>query len=946
LLHRVNLNALRSILRSLFVVAVSAVACHGAALAQQVFQPTVEQMQMLNQLPPAQRQQAMDALRQFQEQQRQRQAEGQAGTLGEVDPGVQQRMRDLYAVPLPAKEEVPRAEPRTSLVITVTPKFSLTPEEVAEIEEDPALSRVEGSHYYELDDSGALQLPGLSDIPLLGLTVGGIEQRLTAEPALAMFDIRATLLDAEEVGVAALEPFGYDLFEPPEPGTIPTVGGMGTAAASQLDSQLPMAGPVPADYVLGPGDSVRVQLFGNVNNIYELGVSRDGTLNIPELGPVNVAGMRYSDFRVELEQRVQEMLIGTQLSVTMGALRTIRVFVVGDVNKPGSYVVSSLATISSALYRSGGISDVGTLRDVQLRRSGETVVRLDLYDLLLRGDTSDDQQLQQGDAIFVPPIGTTIGVGGAVKRPAIYEVKGDVTVAEALNIAGGLAADAYPEGSTLERIGSNKVRSVLSVDMSNDRGRSLQVRDGDILMVPRILPELDDTVVLQGHVHRPGPYEWHEGMRITDLIPSLNALKPGADANYLLIRRHRESGLSIDTLSADVAAALAAPQSEADLQLHSRDTVYVFNLEFGRQRVIQPVLEELKLQAGHGNLYEEVRIAGRVRAPGSYPLDQGMRLSDLLRAGGNLSEGAYTQEAELTRLTVVNGEHRNKRVVQVDLEAVLRGDPEADLLLAPYDHLNISPIPDWDSDWSVTVEGEVRFPGEYQILRGETLSQLMERVGGLTNEAFPEGAIFLREDLKEREREQIEVLANRLESDLVSMSLEAIDTVGSNAMTIGQSLLTQLRATEPVGRLVIDLNRLFGGTVTERHATDLELQDGDRLLIPGRSQSVTVLGETQYPASHLYDPEFGRDDYIARSGGLTRRADEGLIYIVRASGSVVSNSRSSWFRGAGATEIRPGDTIVVPLETDRIRPLTFWTNVTQIFYQTAIAIAAIRAFEN
>ena len=942
------LTALRSFAIVLVLLATSAL-WQQPARAQGVFQPTPEQMQMLNQLPPAQRQQALDALRQFQEQQRQLQSRQQPSATPQTDSGSQSQLTDPSARPFPVEEQVPRAQPGSALVVTMMPKPFLTPAELQEMEDDRALSRVQGSHFYELDDFGVLHLPGLPEIRLLGLTVGGIEQRLMAEPALADFDIRATLLDTEEVGAAAMEPFGYDLFEPPEPGTVPvgagTAGAMGTVSTG-VDPGLPISGPVPADYVLGPGDTVRIQLFGNVNTTYELEVSRDGTLNIPELGPMSVAGMRYSEFRTQLERRVQQGLIGTQVSVTMGALRTIRVFVVGDVNKPGSYVVSSLATISSALYRSGGISNVGTLRDIQLKRQGEIVARLDLYDLLLRGDTSDDHQLQQGDAIFVPPIGTTIGIGGAVKRPAIYEVKGDVTIGEALKLAGGLAAEAFPEGSTLERIGANKTRSVLSVDLSSDAGGSLPVRNGDTLMVPRVLPELDDTVVLEGHVHRPGPYEWHEGMRLTDLIPSLSALRPGADANYLLIRREKRSELGIETLSADLAMALAAPQSEENVALQSRDTVYVFNIEFGRQRVIEPILEKLKLQAGFGNLYEEVRIDGKVRAPGSYPLDEGMRLSDLLRAGGKLAEGAYTLEAELTRVTVLDGQERDKRVMRVDLQAVLRGDREANLLLKPYDHLNISPVPDWDSDWSVVIEGEVQFPGEYQILRGETLSHLMERAGGLTEEAFPEGAIFLREDLKEREQEQIEVLANRLEADLVSMSLQNLDTTGSEAMSVGQSFLQQLRATEPVGRLVIDLNQLLAGSREERRASDLELKDGDRLLVPGRSQSVTVLGEAQYPASHLYIPEFGRDDYIARSGGLTRRADEDLIYVVRASGSVVSGNRSSWFQRGGGVEIRPGDTIVVPLETDRVRPLTFWTNVSQIFYQTAIAVAAIRTFNN
>jgi protein involved in polysaccharide export with SLBB domain len=901
---------------------------HQASLAQQV-QPTADQMRMINQLPPEQRQQAMDALRQFQSQQQQS-TQQQEPSTEDRDPNQQVAPPTTQVDEL--EPEIPRAEGGTSLVISLTPKFDLTPEQLSEMDEDRALSKIRGSHYYELDDSGVLLLAGLPDIPLLGLTAGAIEQRLGAEPALSSFDISVSILLTESIGSAALEPFGYDIFESIESGFDPT------------RFEPAMSGPVPPDYVLGSGDFVRIQLFGNVNNIYELEVSRDGTLNIPELGPLNVAGLRFSEFRVDIDRRVQQMLIGTQVSVTMGALRTVLVFVVGDVTRPGSYVVSSLATISSALYRSGGISEAGSLRDIQLKRQGRIVARLDLYDLLLRGDTSDDEQLQQGDAIFVPPIGNTIGVGGSVRRPAIYEARDETTLGQAVALAGGLRPDAFPAAGTLERINAEKERSVLSVNLDVAAGRSIQIRNGDTLMIPRVLEDLTDTVVVQGHVRRPGPREWRNGMRLSDLIPSLSALKPGADANYVLIHRKNTADNRIETISADLAAALTAPQSEHNVRLESRDTVYIFDLAVGRQRVIAPILEELRLQSRLGSSYQEVRVVGSVRAPGAYPLHDGMRISDLVRAGGSLAEAAYTTDAELTRFSVVDGEFREKEVIDVDLNAVLRGSPEANLVLSPYDHLNISAVPDWNSDWSVSLEGQVRFPGEYQILRGETLSELVERAGGLTDSAFPEGAIFLREELKQREREQFEALARRLESDLATLSLETLEETGTEALTVGQSLLTQLRTTEPVGRMVIDVEQIVAGTARERRTNDIELRDGDRILVPVRSQSVMVLGEVQYPVSHLYRPSLTRDDYISQSGGLTRRADEKLVYIVRASGSVVTGGRSQWFRRDAGSDIRPGDTIVAPLETDRIRPLTFWTNVSQIFYQTAIAVAAIRTF--
>ena len=329
----------------------------------------------------------------------------------------------------------PRAEARSRLVINLRPSGSLSDAERRALAQDAVLQELTGSHLYVLDDSGVLSMRGLDPIPLLGMNVADINRRLEAEPYLSVFDIDARILAQTLTGAEALEPFGYDVFEP---------------KGATFDA--PASGPVPPDYVLGPGDSVRVQLFGNVNGIYEYEVSRDGVLNLPEIGPVTVAGLSFSEFRADINKRVKEMLIGTQVSVTMGQLRTIRVFVLGDVNEPGSYVVSGLATVSGALYQGGGISKVGSLRNVQLKRSGRVVARLDLYDLLLKGDNSSDRRLQPGDVIFVPPIGTTIGVGGAVKRPAIYETRGEATIADAVKLAGGLAPDAFAEGARLERI--------------------------------------------------------------------------------------------------------------------------------------------------------------------------------------------------------------------------------------------------------------------------------------------------------------------------------------------------------------------------------------------------------------------------------------------------------------------------------------------------------------
>lgn len=912
------------------VLAGSILLLSDSASFAQAIKLTPQQEAMLNQLPPSQRRQALDALEQFNRQNAMQDAgseltEGQPSESTTADGGF---LDGLFDEEEEAEKES-RAAEGSRLVIGFTPRADLAPAEMAELRSDPALALITGSNFYELDNSGVLKLPGLPSIPLLGLSEQSIEQRLAAEPALKVFDVAVSLLDVRTKASEALELFGYDFFERTRKGGFDPV----------------KTGPVPPDYVLGPGDSVRIQLFGTVNDVYEVEVSRDGILNLPDLGPITVAGMSFSDLRRDLDRRVEQMLIGTQVSVSMGQLRTIRIFVLGDANRPGSYVVNSLSTISSALYYSGGISTIGSLRNIQLKRDGRIVARLDLYDLLLRGDTSGDARIQPGDVIFVPPIGSTVGVGGAVRRPAIYELGKETTVADVLTLAGGLRPVAFPAASRIERIDRDDQRVVISLDVESGTGAKMPVMDGDTLFVPEVLAKFERSIELAGHVHRPGAYQYRSGMRLTDVLPSPDHLMPGADTGYVLIRRETEDN-RIRVVSANLESAWRNPGSPGNVNLQARDTVHVFSMAFGRQRVVQPLLEELKLQARVGVPYHEVSVSGSVKAPGIYPLEPDMRISDLLRAGGQLSEEAYTLRAELARYDVVNGEYRIGEVINVDLDAILRGNQSADLLLAEHDNLRVSKIPQWDALWSVRLEGEVRFPGEYRVRQGETLREVLQRAGGLTDAAFPEGAIFLRESLRKREQEQIDALARRIEADLTQLSLETLDTTGGQALETGQSLLQQLREMEAVGRLVIDLEQLAARASGADIVNDVELRDGDRLLVPKQAQEVTVIGETQQNTSHLFQPGISRDDYIEMSGGLTRRADKKLIYVVRASGAVVAGKRSRWFGRGGGVEIRPGDTIVVPLETDRIRPLTFWTNVTQILYQGAIAVAAIQSFNN
>lgn len=787
---------------------------------------------------------------------------------------------------------------------------------------------------YRLSHDGVLALPGFPPIAIIGLTEEQATLRLTVEPAFRGLDVRLTLLPLKKTGVEGLKPFGYDLFD------------------RDVSTFAPVTNvPVPSSYLVGPGDELNVQLYGNRNRSLRLVVARDGQINLPDIGPVNVAGQTFDAVKASIESRVQRQMIGVHANVSMGDTRSIRVFVLGEAKYPGSYTVSGLATITSALYAAGGAKRTGSLRSIQLKRNGSLIRQFDLYDLLIRGDTTDDAKLLQGDVILIPAVGPTVSIDGEVRRPAIYEVRDNSTIPDLLQLAGGLTPEADRSNAMLTRIDANQHRVVVPIDLSASAGTQ-PLRDGDVLRVMHLKPTVDSGIVVQGYLFTPGTFAYRDGIRLSEVIRSIDELRPGADIHYLLVRRELPPDRRISILSADLAAALKAPGSPADLELRPRDRITVFDLASGRERVIQPLLEELRVQGTSGQPTETVSVYGQVKVEGEYPLEPGMRVSDLIRAGGGAADAAYAGNAELYRYTVAGGSRRME-LIRIDLDAALRGDPTADMPLQPFDRLHVMEVSLWRKQESVTLAGEVRFPGMYEIRHGETLKSVIDRAGGLTQFAFPEGSVFTRQSLRQREQEQLDELAARMQKEVTSYALGGLvsgagaggaqqsGAGGAASLALAQSLLTQLRGTKAVGRMVIDLPHLMHERTGS--ADDVILRAGDQLVVPRFEQQVTVLGEVQTSTSLLYNPGWSRDDYIAQSGGVTRRADRGQIYVVRANGSVVGSQGSGWFRRSGSAEMRPGDTIVVPLNVEHLPPLPLWQAVTSILFNVAIAVAAVHS---
>ena len=793
---------------------------------------------------------------------------------------------------------------------------------------DRLIDLVRAGNPYRLDRSGDIQLPGFPGILIAGLSEAQATLRLQAEPAFRRLQIRVTRLPLARSGFESLKPFGYDLFEH-APSTFAPLTDV----------------PVPSDYVVGAGDEISVQLFGSQNRTLRLVVGRDGRINFPELGPIGVGGQRFSVVQQTLESRIARQMIGVHGSVSMGNTRSIRIFVLGEAKYPGSYTVSGLATMTAALFASGGVKPIGSLRDIQLKRQGAVIRRLDLYDLLIRGDTRNDAELLPGDVIFIPPLGSTVSVDGEVRRPAIYELKGESDIASLLQLAGGLTPDADNGRASLSRVDVTQRRIVVEVDLATDNGRRLELRNGDALRVSRLRPQFDAGVQLQGYVYRPGTFAWHEGMRLTEVIGSIDEVKPDGDLGYVLIRRELAPDRRIVVLSADLTAALQDPTSPANVVLMPRDRVTVFDLASGRERILAPLINELRIQGGFERPTEVVRVEGRVKVPGDYPLEQHMRVSDLIRAGGSLTDAAYGGIAELTRYAVVNGASREAEHIQIDLAAVRHGDTAANVELRPFDYLDIKEVPSWGKIEQVNLKGEVRFPGLYPISRGETLKSLIDRAGGLSDLAFARGAVFTRTELRRQEQEQLDTLQRRLKADIATLALQGAASANSaqstSAVQVGQSLLGQLQSVKAVGRLVINLRKIVSSPLGS--SQDVALRDGDELIIPELRQEVTVIGEVQSNTSHLYRRGLTTADYIDLSGGLTNRADKGRIYVVHADGSVVSAGGSRWYKFGSGVQIETGDTIVVPLNVEHLPPLPLWLAVTTILYNIAIAVSAIHA---
>jgi len=684
----------------------------------------------------------------------------------------------------------------------------------------------------------------------------------------------------------------------------------------------PMDLPLGTDYVLGPGDGISLNLWGSVSQRLTRTLDHEGRISLPEAGSVLLAGHSVAEAQEIIEKALRQQFRDVSVDVSVNRLRRVRVYVVGDVARPGAYDISSLSTPLTALLAAGGPTRSGSLRTVQLYR-GKTLVReIDLYDLMLHGVSATGEHLQSGDSLLVPPTGPQVAVAGMVRRPAIYELRSEETLGQVLDLAGGVLISGELSNVKVERVVAHQHRLMLNVQLPetadkqvlDDKLNHFVVEDGDRVTISPILPYSDKVVYLEGHVFRPGKFGYRDGMTVADLVPGFQDLLPEPADRAEIVRLeppdYRPTVIGINLRS------IIEKKEEAPA-LKPFDTVRVY----GRYEFDAPT----------------VSIYGEVLRPGDYPLSSGMSAADLVRLAGGFKRSAYRKFADLSSYSVEAGERVILDHREVEIGRALNGEEDTDVRLKPGDVLTIRQLGKWNEiGGSITVSGAILYPGRYGIQEGEKLSSVLRRAGGFLPDAYPTGAVLERAQVREISERSKQQLIDKLESQTAAGSRDA-----GEAQLVSQQrqrLVDRLKQTTANGRLVIRIS----SDVSQWQGTpaDIEVRPGDTLFVPKKPNFILVSGQVYNPTAITFAPGRNAGWYLKQAGGATEFANRKGIFVIRANGSVVGKDSGGWWNGGVlSTRLEPGDTLVVP-EKVTIGG-AFWKDLAQsVQVVSAIAIAA------
>jgi polysaccharide export outer membrane protein len=750
--------------------------------------------------------------------------------------------------------------------------------------------------------------------------------------------------------------------------------------------------PSLSNYVVGPGDEVLVRLWGaeatSSNN--QLTVDTSGNIYIPHVGAIHVAGLRSSELQDKISAEVNHTFRNYRISVSLGHLRSIQIYVVGEARRPGAYTISGLSTVLNALFASGGPNVQGSMRHIQVRRNGQTLPEFDLYDLVLTGDKSRDIRLESGDTIFIPPVGPQVAFAGSVRHPAIYELKDASTLGDVLRLAGGFSATGAPGQIKLERIDSDLQRRAVTINL-DAAGRAMTLRDGDVLYAGHISRAYELSVTIRGNLANPGRFAWTPGMRLSNIIPDRRSLLTN---NYW--RERNRLGAPVPLFEPSEFNNYEQQQSPYANQRAQAN---------GQQR-FNGALPNSLTQSNRGVLNGQISTQDALSAvqPPSADDDEqdaGLAIGGVVstnaytmnpQTSGNVSPNGYGQTGNLDRSQGQRGlqpqsasQQDTERTERLQKNQVRIAAPEIDWSYAVIERLNpktlksvlvsfnlgklvqdhderqnleLQPgdvvtilsqhdilVPQHEQTKYVRLEGEFVSAGIYSVGPDETLDEVVRRAGGFTPQAYLYGSSFQRESARIFQQQRLDEYISELSSDMerataVRGASSPSGISDPNALLEERSLIDQLRQLRATGRVVLEFRPETVGIETVPH---IPLENGDVFRVPSRPNTVSVIGAVYGQNVFLYDSHRHLEDYLALAGKPNRIADKNHAYIIRADGSIYSRERAKgvFSNDFDASRVYPGDSIVVPEKLIKPTVLKQLTDYTQILSSFGLAAAAI-----
>lgn len=698
--------------------------------------------------------------------------------------------------------------------------------------------------------------------------------------------------------------------------------------------------PIDNNYTLGPGDQIFVQAWGAVSINYTAKVSSDGTIFIPKVGTFNVAGIKAGSLESYLKTQIGKVYKKFKLSATVSKIRSIQVNVTGYAEVPGTYTVSSLTSLSNAVFAAGGPNNNGSLRHIELRRNGVTVCDFDMYDVLLKGDNSKDVRLLPGDIIFFKPKGNEVAIYDGVKQPAIYEAKSGENIGDILKFAGGASFDNAKTKVVLEHISNDKI-SVLDYPYAS--GLKESVDNGSIIHFMLMNKAYEKTIVLMGNVANPTRVMFKPGMRVSDVIPKKEAL----------LTKSFWNSYSYNTYGRDHILTSSGLEKTNN---RFADNVASYNASTGLTGGMSDANTNDNKDLSGNILRDQSYDAHPDKTQAGLDNNQTFENKDNLFIAGPLSIPEADINWNYAVIIRINQHDYSTHVIPFNLANAIAGKADDDIKLEPGDVIDVlsskdvrNPIENYAM--FVFIDGEVKTPGVYELKAGETLKDLIVRAGGTSSKAYLFGMELDRLAVKKKQVKILNQMLDQAQQNLIAQSgVGMLSAATSDQALVQQSVLKQqqaliekMRTIKPVGRIVLKID---SNNTNLADLPDFEMNNGDTVYIPPRPNTVDVIGQVFNPATFAYDRHLDIGDYIEQAGSVNPYADKSNEYVLQANGVIYSRAQAGWYGFFAYRKPNPGDTIIVPQDMQFGSTMMDLLNWTQIISNFGIGAAAIAIYKN